>query len=1306
MATLQDLYTTLEQARQANGDLTLAAGSSGAQSIDDFLGTRPGQSLTLHQAQITLRGLRQPGTLVVSGTMNDTWTVPGLATLTLNMQTATVTYSQAGPASPVTAALTATATIAVGSGTITLSGSLGTGSVLNFTLGGHGNVSLADAAALITDGRAAAWVPADVPAFGALRLSAVTLSVCYAPASTTTQFTLDAPPGQTWQILGGQHVLAQIGVTLVSSYRISPGAGSAHSFGGNVHASLNVGPGIGVAIGLGAGNVWEIDLDASAGLPAIGTIAALAGAQSEVQAGLAAIGLGDLTLRSVRVAIDRASGALAFLDIRGSVTIAGKAVDCVLQLPSFTFGGVLSPATPISLAALLNSTLGGAGGLPDLQVSLLALGADPQTGSYSLALRLDDGAVAVGSYGLTELDVDLEKLSTGMTGGISASITLAGTPLWVSGTYGPGWTVSGRLDQLSLAPLIAEILAGVGLPDPLTALDLANVVATWNITTGAFTFTGELDVDIQLGPQSVAAKLTLTVDSAVDAQAARTTTAVLTGSLALGGMTFDLQYAFTPGQQVLTGTWNAQGHASFADLAGVFGIAVPGGDVTLPDLSLTSMSFAVDWSKTGEQAFQVTAATSIGEAFFVVDRPAPGQPWAFAFGAAISGATRLSQVLNPVGVDVTALDFITLSGAVFLVASAPFPSLQVPGFAALTGMPVQVSQGITAAVLLNLGGTPARPDVTTLKTVLAGRPPVLLAEVTLSTSITAIAVTAQLAGTLTISGPGGTSVTLTDVRLILKPDPVALTLAGSAGFPLGSVQLLATGLLTVAADEVVGALNVQGQNGQVLPFPMGFPGVHLTDLGVEIGVTYEPPSLEMGVLGRFLIGPGPAAAQGPVQSRTLAAMPPTDEFVLILGLEGEIPNPLLLSMYLQQVSFSTAIEAFTDQQPSGIPAILNDISASALMIYWCDAPAGLQQPDGTWAYPGFGFNAILDLAGVHAYAGLKIDSTSGITGDACVDPLSIPGVISLTGSGTGTPAAYAGQVTVRPGGALIHISTIASPYLDISWVLTLFSTVTQSVTAQVTSSGFTFTVDGSAYGFSSALTCTFQTSGHLSMTFSVSLTLDVDLGTLYGIHLGHVSLVSVSAACILTASASPLAVTVDATFGFDAVTLSMPQIAASTPFASLSDIPAQIARQIEDCGAAIFSGFIGTAAEYLGIAYRGLVAGADAIGSVLKTGYGLTESQAATAMKTAGYAVTDVGNALVSGWSATAGDAAAALQSAGYAVSDAGTFIKNAFSLSPDALHTALQEAGYAASDIGNFFDSLGGDFSSWASSNLDPSKW
>jgi hypothetical protein len=170
-----------------------------------------------------------------------------------------------------------------------------------------------------------------------------------------------------------------------------------------------------------------------------------------------------------------------------------------------------------------------------------------------------------------------------------------------------------------------------------------------------------------------------------------------------------------------------------------------------------------------------------------------------------------------------------------------------------------------------------------------------------------------------------------------------------------------------------------------------------------------------------------------------------------------------------------------------------------------------------------------------------------------------------------------------------------------------------------------------------------------------------------------------------------------------------------------------------------FSPLLQSAAAYLNLARAGILAGAAEIGAVLRGPYGLTADQAAAAMKTAGYAVTDVAQALQADYGATdqaaaqalagagyaAGDAGNALHTvwasaspatiagdlkdAGYPLTDTGNYIKNTFNLSPDALNSALTSAGYPADQIGNFFQGLGGDFADFGHSvlnTLNPTNW
>jgi hypothetical protein len=420
-------------------------------------------------------------------------------------------------------------------------------------------------------------------------------------------------------------------------------------------------------------------------------------------------------------------------------------------------------------------------------------------------------------------------------------------------------------------------------------------------------------------------------------------------------------------------------------------------------------------------------------------------------------------------------------------------------------------------------------------------------------------------------------------------------------------------------------------------------------------------------------------------------MPPPDSFVMIMGLEGEVPNPLLLSMYLQELSVGKAIEAFTDQQPSGLPDVLTGIRATDLMIYWCDSPAGIQQPDGTWAYPGFGFNATLDLYGFHAHADLKIGSGSGpatgigggIAGNACIDPVHLPGVIDLTGDGPGTPASYTGQVTVAPGGAQVHVSTTASPYLDIGWNLTLFSTVSQSLDAELTTAGFTFNVDAEAPGFSSQLSCALRTSGHFSMGFSVLLDMPADLGQLNGVPLGLLQLNGTHLTASLVATVAPdLSITIEGSFDYQGVSYTLPRIEASVAYSSLAAIPQEIFRQVRDEATSVF-GDIRTAADrYLHLVAAGLLAQATDPGSVLRRGYGYAADQVVTAMRAAGFEPGAVAGALRAGFGLAPAQAAQIMRAAGVAASEVGAALRAAYSASPQEAGAALAAAGYAVSEL------------------------
>ena len=377
---LEELYTTLTAACQ-NGDLTLTTQNAGAPEIGGFIAGLTGQALTLRQFSLQLSEQQQPATLVVSGAVNDTWPLPGMSQTSVRAQAVTITYAQDGPSAPVTAGLAATAALAVGQHAVGLRGSLGPDGNLDLAWDTSqvGTLSLADAASVASDGQAGALVPPGLPPFSTLGLTSFTLSFGYAGgAATLMRFTLDAAPEATWDIIQGQHALQKIGVTLAVSYQPLL-IGYSSSIGANVHATLDLGREFEVSVGLAPGSsIWTIDIAATDGLPALETLAQLAGAGDDVAAGLRAIGLGDITLQSVSIGVNSDAGSLAFISIQGTLSLLEKIINVSVQLPDFQFGGSLSEQTPISLTALLGSVLHSADGMPDVEITELAIAAIPR----------------------------------------------------------------------------------------------------------------------------------------------------------------------------------------------------------------------------------------------------------------------------------------------------------------------------------------------------------------------------------------------------------------------------------------------------------------------------------------------------------------------------------------------------------------------------------------------------------------------------------------------------------------------------------------------------------------------------------------------------------------------------------------------------------------------------------------------------------------------------------------------------------------------------------------------------------------
>ncbi|WP_419803290.1 hypothetical protein [Mucilaginibacter sp.] len=122
---------------------------------------------------------------------------------------------------------------------------------------------------------------------------------------------------------------------------------------------------------------------------------------------------------------------------------------------------------------------------------------------------------------------------------------------------------------------------------------------------------------------------------------------------------------------------------------------------------------------------------------------------------------------------------------------------------------------------------------------------------------------------------------------------------------------------------------------------------------------------------------------------------------------------------------------------------------------------------------------------------------------------------------------------------------------------------------------------------------------------------------------------------------------------------------------------------------------------------------ANDICTAFKSAFNSTAQDVGNAFKAAGIIAQDTANAIKTVYNVTIDEAASVLKQAGYAANDVASALQSAFNTSVNAVADAMKQVGYAADDVKNAFESLGGDFKSFADSvlgdakhYLNPSNW
>lgn len=575
------------------------------------------------------------------------------------------------------------------------------------------------------------------------------------------------------------------------------------------------------------------------------------------------------------------------------------------------------------------------------------------------------------------------------------------------------------------------------------------------------------------------------------------------------------------------------------------------------------------------------------------------------------------------------------------------------------------------------------------------------------------------------------SFTKTEIGITIKgkpPEP-SVSLANELTLLLiddgEKTEISFIGGIKVEAESITGSFTMDATKTGEWREPFGIPGVVIRQMAIQVGFTYLAPWIDnVGVHGDLKIGDVDGSISILVDSND------PDNFVLA-GSTDRITIIQLMSA-MSPVTF-IAYQAL----PGSLRTTLNnvvDVALEEVKVNIVPSPTAI----GAIEFRDEGVTVMGRLVawGWKASAYINVDTSTGITARADMDPINILGVLKITGAGT-DPAPI---LRLRVGPTDI-------PYVYISAKIEFLALV-QELQIQADEKGLLFILNRSLGN----LLTTNLTFAYKDYNFNASGSINFNLNASVNTPFGRITLVDIgfnASATIRAGRDAGFFAQFSGGFRFYGKDVSFPTLTINAPPSDFQAIYNAVIKQIEDKaldifddvfktleewanavknGVIAFSGEVATVAkdvykaskEAAATAYKTLSKGATEAARGISTAYNITANEtakvlrganyaahevagameeafdltvegAAYALKYAGYGVNEVGSALKSAYNVTANAAASALKYAGYGINEVGSAVKSAYNLTADGLATALKGAGYTVNEVGNFLKNVGG---------------
>lgn len=901
----------------------------------------------------------------------------------------------------------------------------------------------------------------------------------------------------------------------------------------------------------------------------------------------------------------------------------------------FTMMGELATGQSVNLTSMVTQSLGIDTALPEIDLDELTAQVDT-SGDFTIRGALSSPwsfEVNHQLFAVEDLQFAIAKTGKSKSVYLSGISIFAGINFYVvttvnSGALGnngfqfEGGTVADK--SISLREFVNWLLSflGTSLPASVPDIRLSNLKVTFDSGTKAFGFEGETETEIAIpflkeehGKIHASVKLNSSVDTSTGH---RQLTGYMEGDFTLGTSKFTLQYALGKDSHVFEASWESTDEHDRLGINTLLDAVGVDHDVRIPDgLDLNLTKVYLQYQAERETLKLVADSATYGEVFMILSKlplgkpnpneevPPPGQgTWQFVFGWDYKNTNKFSDI--PVlGEGLGAADIFHLDTVGLLISSADIKEFEIPEMPAFkqvqsgsdasaqsesdthkpvgSGSIIPLGKGLAFVAEMDLansdqgGNMPALREVVTV-----GKLTVMAA---INPEQESFSITAMLQGGITIPTGGESNLSLRNPALsFIFNDGIVFQLYGDLSMHFDHETIDVRPALSISMEEIEFSVDVEFEEGWKKP--MGIQGLTLDEVGFEMGVNLLPaPGVNLGLEGQSHIGNHPRA---------------TDNFAFVLEIIEEIPDPLVLSFYLDEVSVQTALDVFVPDVQVNLPDLVKNIKLTQVSFYWAESPTVL--PDGSIAQPGLRFGGNLQLLDFTAHAALAIDQTNGISGDFETSPIHIGNVLSVTGHGEGIylklkdgkplplrvrPEDNSDIETlevVPPGGPVFAFRTTQSPYLQMSLKVSFLGLLNEEVEALVSNDGIMFALDYDlGHTVQAHLDFTLNKTGfqahsqfgiHLKADLGPIRILGVDFGT---IHLDTGFDISMS----IEASLEHFELKLNGEFDFEGARLSFPEIHLAFAPRSLAELPGIILNWIKDHVGEIFKDLFDAAGHLL-----------------------------------------------------------------------------------------------------------------------------